>query len=345
MIDIFPISFAVGLIFIFSRKFLNKFQRPEKKQPQNLHKKSVSRFGGAAIFISLFLVTIIDQTQDYDLLRTTLLCSFIAFIMGFLDDFRITLPPVVRLGILFPSSLLAYILLDIQAYDIGIPIFDFLFDYKLFSTVFICIALSGIVNAFNMIDGINGLVLTYVLTICISTLTLSQNYLEGQTNLLFVALFFSCLGIYVLNFPSGRIFLGDGGAYFLGMAVSIALIKHYQENSFSPWYVMCILIYPVTDTFATIFRRLIEKTSALEPDNRHFHHMFYLRFKKSKIKSEKKLHILTSSSLFILYTPFVVGANIFPKDTNILIFLCITFVTFYILMYLLLAPKDLKIIK
>ena len=343
MIDIFPISLAIGLIFIFSRKYLNKFQSPEKIQPQNLHKKSISRFGGVAIFISLFLVTIIDQTEDYDLLRITLLCSFVAFILGFLDDFRIAIPPLLRLGILFPSSLLAYFLLDTQAYNIGIPIFDFLFDYRLFSMFFICLALSGIVNAFNMIDGINGLVLTYVLTVCMSTLTLSQNYLGSQTNLLFVALFFSCLGIYVLNL-SGRIFLGDGGAYFLGMAISIALIRHYQENSFSPWYVMCILIYPVTDTLATIVRRILEKTSALEPDNRHFHHMFYQRFKKLETLSERKLHSLTSASLFILYVPFVVAANIFPYEKNILISLCITFIAFYALIYALVAPKDLKII-
>lgn len=344
MIDIFPISLTIGLIFIFFRKYLNKFQGPEKKQPQNLHKKSVSRFGGAAIFVSLFLVTIIDQTQDYDLLRMTLLCSFVAFIMGFMDDFRIIIPPLLRLSILFPSSLLAYFLLDTQAYNIGIPIFDFLFDYKIFSIVFICLALSGIVNAFNMIDGVNGLVLTYVMSICISTIILSQNYLGTQTNLLFVALFFSCLGIYVLNL-SGRIFLGDGGAYFLGMAIAIALIRHYQENSFSPWYVMCILIYPVTDTLATILRRILEKASALEPDNRHFHHLFYQRFKKSNTLGERKLHALTSTFLFILYMPFVVAANIFPYEKNILISLCITFIAFYVLIYALLAPKDLKIIR
>ena len=345
MIDIFPISLIIGLFFVYAQKFLSKFQPPEKKQPQNLHRKSVSRFGGVAIFCSLLIVTFIDQTQEYNLLRTTLLCSLIAFVMGFLDDFRIVLPPLVRLGVLFPSSLLAYFLLDIKAYNIGIPMLDFLFDYEIFSILFICIALSGIVNAFNMIDGINGLVLTYVLTICISTITLSQNYLDDETNLLFVALFFSCLGIYVLNFPSGRIFLGDGGSYFLGMVVSIALIKHYQNNSLSPWYVMCVLIYPVTDTFATIFRRILEKTSALEPDNRHFHHMFYKRLKKSNIQSEKKLHFLTSFSLFAVYAPFIIAANVFPKDTGILMFLCCTFVVFYVLMYVLLAPKDLKIIK
>lgn len=345
MIDIFPISLAVGLIFIFSRRFIAKFQKPEIKQPQNLHKKSVSRFGGAAIFISLFLVTIIDQTQEYDLLKLTLLCSFVAFILGFIDDLRIALPPVIRLSILLPSSLLAYFLLGTEAYNIGIPILDFLFDYQLFSIVFICIALSGIVNAFNMIDGINGLVLTYVLTVCVVTITTSQNYLEGQTNLLFVALFFSCLGVFVLNFPTGRIFLGDGGAYFLGMALSIAIIKHYQENMFSPWYVMCILIYPVTDTFATILRRVLEKVSALEPDNRHFHHLFYQRFKKSKIRSENKLHALTSGSLFTLYAPTIVAANIFPKDTGILMFLSLTFVAFYILIYILLAPKDIVFYK
>ena len=57
--------------------------------------------------------------------------------------------------------------------------------------------------------------------------------------------------------------MGDGGAYFLGGAISIGLIKIYQENLLSPWYVMLMLIYPVTDACASLIRRLYQKNQHL----------------------------------------------------------------------------------
>ncbi len=97
-------------------------------------------------------------------------------------------------------------------------------------------------------------------------------------------MFFSILGIFLLNFPLGRIFIGDGGAYFLEAALALGLIKIYQESSLSPWYVLLMLIYPVTDILASLVRRLISRKSTLEPDNKHFlHHMILRRVEKMGI--------------------------------------------------------------
>lgn len=346
MIDIFPIALLISIILIFIEKFQKKFFfKVEKSQPQNLHKKSVSRFGGVALFLSLMIVSYYDQNPSYEFLRNLLLCSSLAFFIGLIDDFGIILPPLTRLTILLIPSFFAYYFLKTEAYNLDIPYVDILFENQIFSIVFICIALSGIANAFNMIDGVNGLVLTYVLTICVITVLFSKNYFNFETNLIFVALFFSCLGVYILNFPFGRIFLGDGGSYFIGMIISITIIKHYQDNELSPWYVLCVLIYPVTEAIATISRRIFERSSAVEADNRHLHHMFYKRLKKTNIKSERMLHFMTSLFLFVLYTPFLVGANTNPKDTTFLVYLCLTFVSFYVLLYVLLAPKNLKLFK
>ena len=337
MSDIFPISLLVGIGFIFLQRFQNKSAiNTPIKEPQNLHKKLISRFGGVAIFVSLFLVSFFEDNETYNFLRTALICAAPVFVLGLIDDLRIVINPTVRLLTVIPSALMAYQFLGTEAYGLDIAFVDTIFEFKFFSILFICFALAGIVNAFNMIDGINGLVLIYVMTICFVTVIFSQPYFSEQTNLLFVAIFFSCLGVLVLNFPLGRIFLGDGGSYFLGMVISIALIKHYQDNQLSPWYVACVLIYPITDTIFTIIRRMHAKMSTMESDNQHLHHLIFESVSNRISKYERLKHVITTLIIFAFYTPFILFANTQPTNTTLLALICAVFIFLYVVSYFVL---------
>ena len=341
MTDILPISFLIGILLIFLDKISVKFGFSNlRKGPQTLHKKSISRFGGVGIFASLLIISIFSDVPEYDFIQTLLFCSLPVFILGIIDDFQINIQPIIRLLIVFPSAYLMYSFLNVEAYSIEIPLIDELFSFKWFSILFICFALAGMVNAFNMIDGINGLVLLFCLSICVSVLIFPSVYVDPSNTLFFVALFFSVLGIFILNFPFGRIFLGDGGAYFLGMAVSVGLIKLYQVNEFSPWYVLLMLIYPLTDVLASVIRRSIAKLSFLDPDDRHLHHLIYRRVSKMGIKSENIKHALVTFLIFILYFPFLLAANFFAKETFILQVLSLIFILFYMGLYIISIPKD-----
>lgn len=344
MSDIFPISFFVCLGFIFLQKYLNKKEdNIAKNEPQNLHKKLISRFGGVAIFVSLFLVSFLEDNDAYNFLRSALICAAPVFILGLIDDLRIVINPVIRLLTVTPSALMAYQFLGTEAYGLDIVFLDYLFEIKFFSILFICFALAGIVNAFNMIDGINGLVLIFVMTICSITVLFSQPYFVEQTNLLFVAIFFSCLGVLVLNFPLGRIFLGDGGSYFLGMVISIALIKHYQDNQLSPWYVACVLVYPITDTIFTILRRIQSKMSTMQADNQHLHHLIFTTVSLRFEKYDRLKHAITTLLIFCFYTPFMVLANKEPTNSTLLAVFCAAFASLYVVIYFIL--KNLVLVR
>ena len=344
MIDIFPVAFFISLFFVFFEKFLNKNGiKNIRNSPQTLHKKSVSRFGGVGLYCSLLIVSYIDTNESYGFLRLVLLCSLPVFILGILDDLSVWIKQLIRLFIVFPSALLAYYFIGTEAYSFEIVYLDYLLDFRIFSIAFICFALAGMTNAFNMLDGVNGNVLLYTLTICASSLIFQKPGLDMSLNLFFVAMFFSVFGVLILNFPWGRIFLGDGGAYFLGMAISIGIIKYYQENQLSPWYVLTVFIYPVVDTLSSVIRRGISKVSALEPDNKHLHHLIYKKVTKAGVKSEKTKHSICTIFTFIFYTPFIVAANYFAYETNILMGLSALFGIFYFCLYFVLIPKDFKI--
>jgi UDP-GlcNAc:undecaprenyl-phosphate GlcNAc-1-phosphate transferase len=343
MTDILPISFFVGALLILFEKIRNKFGFINLRDSvQTLHKKSISRYGGAAIFISLWLISYISDVQEYEFLRAMLLCVAPIFLLGILDDFSVKIPPVVRLLIVFPTAFLSYFFLGTEAYSLNIPIIDDLFEYQIFSVLFICFALAGIVNAFNMIDGINGLVLLFSISVCISTISFGHAAVSNEMLLYFVALFFSMIGIFILNFPLGRIFIGDGGAYFLGGAIAIGVIKIYQENSFSPWYVMLMFIYPVTDVIFSFVRRILLKKSTIEPDDMHLHHVLLKRIKKTGLESDKLQHFFVTVLTFIFYTPFLVGANYFADNTIVLACLSLIFILFYLSLYIILMPKSFR---
>lgn len=340
MIDILPLSFCIGLAFIFINKTIStRWSRNLRNSPQTMHKKSVSRFGGIAVFFSLLIISTISDLEEYTFLREAIFVSSPVFLLGLADDFNIEIKPALRLAVLFMISLLFYYILGIKAYNLNIPFVDYLFTFEIFSLLFICFAVAGMINAFNMIDGINGLLMLFCLSVCVSILIFPQSAINLEFYLYLVALFFAILGIFILNFPFGRIFLGDGGAYFLGAMIVIGLIKYYQVNDLSPWYVMLMLVYPVTDVLFSIYRRIVLKVSALEPDNLHLHHLIYKRVSKLDFKSENKKHFLVTLMTFVIYMPFLLGANYFSKETQILQILTVIFISIYVLIYFLLAPR------
>ena len=94
MVDIFPLS----LFFCYALWAINKYLKFEwlkniRNSPQTFHKKSTSRLGGIAVYLSLLITTaFFDQSQNYDFLRTALLCSFPVFLTGLLDCLLYTSP-------------------------------------------------------------------------------------------------------------------------------------------------------------------------------------------------------------------------------------------------------------
>ena len=139
------------------------------------------------------IVSFFDGGVNYEFLRLALLCSMPIFFLGILDDLALEIKPIVRLLAVLPSALLAYYFLGTEAYSVEIPIIDALFNFEMFSILFICFAITGMTNAINMLDGVNGNVLLYSLTVCATTLFLQRSNFDLSLNYYFVAMFFPYL--------------------------------------------------------------------------------------------------------------------------------------------------------
>ena len=99
---------------------------------------------------------------------------------------------------------------------LGVPGIDMLLTFAPFAIVFTVLATVGVVNAFNLIDGLNGLSSYITISVALSLSISAFNSGNTQIAIFLVLIIFSVLGFMILNFPMGKIFLGDGGAYALG---------------------------------------------------------------------------------------------------------------------------------
>lgn len=343
MTDVFPLSLLFCfLLWFVNKNFKNQFVTNLRASPQTFHKKSTSRLGGIAIYFPLLITAyFIDETGNYDFLRLALLCCIPVFLIGLMDDINFNVKPIYRLLLLLPTPILFFFLLDIRIESVGINFFDAVLKIEILGLLFLSFSLVGIINAFNIIDGFNGLLLTYCLSILL-TLILAYESNSGIDWLTFmVALFLATFALFLFNFPFGKLFLGDAGAYLLGAIIPIALIEYTFDNGYSPWFVLAMLIYPVTEVLASVIRKVFfRKMSALKPDGLHFHMLVYKKIsKKVGFRRMRLRHFIVTLFIFSLNFPFLYAANLFKSDSMLLIFICLWYLLIYTMIYFMMLPK------
>ena len=94
-----------------------------------------------------------------------------------------------------------------------------------------------------------------------------------------------CLVFLVFNLISGRFFLGDGGAYFLGALAGLSLVVISNTTDVSVWWLLSLVFYPVADLLWSIGRRVINKASPFTPDNQHFHNLLFAYLEQGRQSS------------------------------------------------------------
>lgn len=155
-----------------------------------------------------------------------------------------------------------------------VPGFDRLLDWAPFAILFTTFATAGVSNSFNLIDGTNGLAagIGTLAAIAMAMIALRGGLpVLANINLMIVA---ALMGFLVFNFPHGRIFLGDAGAYSLGHILgwmAISLIN--QLPDLTPWALVLVFFWPIADTFFAIYRRCRSGRPAGLPDRLHFHQL------------------------------------------------------------------------
>lgn len=310
---------------------------------QKFHAVAVPRVGGVGIYAGALVAVVVGILVNPDVDQfglLVLLCSSIAFMAGLIEDFTKKVGVKERLVATAVSGLCGGILLDGWITRLDFPGLDYLVAIPVISILFTCIAISGVANAYNIIDGYNGLAGVVAVSVFLGIAYVAQQMGDVQVATVSLAMVGSIGGFLVWNFPRGLIFLGDGGAYLIGFIIaelSILLVSRNPEVS--PWFPLLLSFYPIFETIFSIYRKKIKRgLSPSVPDGLHLHMLIYKRVVRWAIGTDcvhQKItrNALTSPYLWVLSSFAVVPAVLFWDNTPALIGFTLLFVISYIQIY------------
>jgi UDP-GlcNAc:undecaprenyl-phosphate GlcNAc-1-phosphate transferase len=310
---------------------------------QKFHAVAVPRIGGIGVLagaviaslVSLFMET---ETNQFGLL--VLLCGSVAFIAGMIEDFTKKVGVKERLLATAISGLCGGFLLGGWLTRLDVPGLDYLIAIPVVSILLTCIAISGVANAYNIIDGYNGLVGVVSIIVLLGLAYVARQVEDSQVVMISIAMVGAISGFLVWNFPRGLIFLGDGGAYLIGfMIAELSILLVARHPTVSPWFPLLLSFYPIFETIFSMYRKKVKRgMSPGVPDGLHLHMLIYKRVVRwgvgtDCVKQKTTRNALTSPYLWVLSSFAVIPAVLFWNNTFILIWCVFLFAFCYVQIY------------
>ena len=338
-------AFTVGGAIVLSERWHGRFTGDyDLNKPQASHKKSTPRIGGLAVFAGTLAGLLVwgrpDNTTLHWLWPALFIAALPVFAAGILEDITKDVGTGKRLMAAFISALIACWFFG-GVSRVGIQPFDFLFSFWPISVLFTVIAVGGCTHALNIVDGMNGLAAMVSMLMSISIALVAYQVGDMAVFTIALALASAIVGFFVWNFPFGRVFLGDGVAYFIRFILAeLAVLLVIRNHSVSPFYALAVLFYPVFETLFSIWRRRFKRGVPVDqPDALHLHQLIFRRlvrvtFNRDSVDTAPYLcNALTSPYLWVLTLINLVPATIFWDQPLLLCAGMLVFSSAYIWLY------------
>ncbi len=323
-----------SLLFILSVIFLkiislqrNVYFLDNSKKP-HANNKSIPRVASIVfflIFIIEYFFQFLNQTYYFNLI---FISSYLFLIVGLFEDVFKNIRPLYRFIIIFIFTIFFVIFFKLK-----IHFTNSFFNHDIFLIIFTILCLAIIINGFNFIDGLNGLLIIY--SIIISLILIYFSLIQNDYNQFIELSLFTVVlvSLLIFNFPYARIYLGDGGAYFSAFFLGYQSIITYNNNNLiSPFFIAVLFFYPATEVFFSILRRILLNRSISQPDKLHIHH--YLQeyiYNKYNFKNYETSNFLSSIIILsVISSSFFIG--LINYSSNIVnIFILLTLLIVYLI--------------
>jgi UDP-N-acetylmuramyl pentapeptide phosphotransferase/UDP-N-acetylglucosamine-1-phosphate transferase len=271
--------FLLSVLIVLTKKLHGSATMDLSHGIQKFHTTPTPRVGGLPIVVGLSVACLTSTPEIKHILTPILIAGLPAFLFGLAEDITKRVGVLARLLATMASGLLAWWLTDYSLSRVDVWGIDWLLKYTLISVVFTSFAVGGVANAINIIDGFNGLASTMAALAFAGFALIAWSV--GDANLASVAIILAaCVwGFFWVNWPFGKLFLGDGGSYFVGFALAwVAVLLIERNPSVSPFAALLVCIHPVSEVLLSIFRRKLKKMNPGHPDRLHFHSIVKQRY-------------------------------------------------------------------
>lgn len=274
--------FATTLAAVFlvrSKDWHGHFSMDGTSGVQKHHVNPTPRIGGVAVMCGLAAVWLLAAEPVKELLSPMLIAGLPAFAAGLIEDVTKKVGVLPRLLATMFSGAVAWYITGVSMQNTGIEVLDQLLAFTPVAVLFTAFAVGGVANAVNIIDGFNGLASgsIAIMLAAMGLIGLQVGDVAAATVCFSVAIV--ALGFGAVNWPLGKIFLGDGGAYLLGFLLAwLAVLLPMRNPELTAWTTMLVCAYPVLEVaFSVQRRRKREGHHPGQPDKAHLHHFIHRR--------------------------------------------------------------------
>ena len=343
----FLTSFLTSLLLVVTKRWHGKFSLDSSIGVQKFHSTPTPRIAGIALVLGVLAGYAASShgaaaAEKRQILSAILMAGMPAFIFGLLEDLTKKVAVKTRLLATMASGLLGWGITGVSLTSVDICGVDWLLGFTTVSVLFTAFAVGGVANAINIIDGFNGLTGGVALIMLTAFGLIARDV--GDIPLSFTCLIISgtVLGFFLVNWPFGNIFLGDGGAYFLGFTLAwIAILLPERNPQVSAWASLLICSYPIVEVLFSIYRRKFLRTNcdATQPDAFHLHSLANKRWVRHFFSDSSKTlqNGLTSPFLWAYAAIPCTAAIFFYRGTWQCVLLLFASVLVYLAMYSKLA--------
>lgn len=272
------LSFGICAIVVFGKKGLagGITRRDDLRARQRAHSVPTPRVGGVGVLAGMIAALLLvpgNYLPFFALFVTTLIPVFVA---GLAEDLGFRISPTGRLAAAVASAALAVALLGVWIPPEQLWPLDLVLALPLVAITATILLASGICHSFNLIDGVNGLAAGLAAVIATGLWLVAQKAGAPMIGTAAFLLIPALLGFLLLNWPWGRIFLGDAGAYGIGhVLIWLAIILTARSQAVSGLAMALMFFWPVADTFLAIWRRRRRGMRVDVPDRMHFHQLVF----------------------------------------------------------------------
>ena len=315
------VSLVCSLLLVATTRWHGRFTLDATRGIQKFHSVPTPRIGGLAIMLGLIFACAVSSPAQQGLFAPLLAAAAPAFLFGIAEDMTRRVSIGARLVATMASGLAAWALTGASIAATGIPLVDAALSWLPLSVLFTAFAVGGVANAVNIIDGFNGLASG---TVIIGLVALGFIALECGDLELARLCFTVCAvttGFFLVNFPFGKLFLGDGGAYLLGFLLAwLSITLVHRNPDVSPWAPLLACAYPIFETVFTIVRRLWCRRHPGRPDSCHLHSLVKIAIAGRyfrKFSAPMRNALVSPFSWLLAAVPALLAVS-FPLDSEAL---------------------------
>ena len=338
----FWVAVGMGLVFFLLIKRYLKSSVIQYQAIQKIHVEETPRLGGLVMLVGILALVL--WSGDTGMSGTSLM-----FAIGFLplaavtlrEDLHIPTSPIKRLIVLLISSGLILTLTEINLPDLNTPYLEWLSASPSLKMMFYALCVGSLMNGMNFIDGTNGNMSFSLGAIFLNLLFLGVVMGDAAFIRLTLVCAFPLLIFMLVNYPWGKIFAGDLGAYLYAAIVGFLTVHFFGlHTELSAWNAVLVLFYPVAELVYSLARKVASKQSPFQPDQSHLHIKLYHIFLQGTGRPLLANNLVTVMLAIFWLSPAILLPWVYTS--HLLLGISIAFLSVSYLLFNLAIPKLTK---